>query len=226
MLTKTETDLRLTQDPRVTLEFTLLKLAQTRRLAPFTELVARIERLASNPAPSLVSALPAASGSVAPAATTAPAPQAPPPRVVPLEPPPAAAAPEPSPASPPPPESAGADDGLLAGMIAAAQGRPSLTQPLRSAQARLEGDTLVLEVVGDFAGFAAEHAAEYQDLAAKAAGRKLKLRIGTSVAAPVEPSAAEVKRARLMKEASREPAVQEVLDLFNGKVVDVREAKQ
>jgi hypothetical protein len=110
-------------------------------------------------------------------------------------------------------------------MIAAAQGRPSLAQPLRSAQARLEGDTLVLEVVADFEGFATEHATEYQELAAKAVGRKLKLRIGSAVAVPVEPSPAEVKRSRLMKEAAREPAVQEVLDLFKGKVVDVREAK-
>ena len=43
--------------------------------------------------------------------------------------------------------------------------------------------------------------------------------------APKEPSPSEQKRERLMKEAAREPAVQEALDLFNGKVVDVREAK-
>ena len=43
--TKAETDLRWAQDPRVTLELALLKLVQMRRLMPFAELVARVERL-------------------------------------------------------------------------------------------------------------------------------------------------------------------------------------
>ena len=33
------------------------------------------------------------------------------------------------------------------------------------------------------------------------------------------------ERARVEEEAEREPAVQEALDLFDGRVVDVREAK-
>jgi len=45
VLTKAETDLRWAQDPRVTLELALLKLVQMRRLMPFAELVARVERL-------------------------------------------------------------------------------------------------------------------------------------------------------------------------------------
>ena len=45
-----------------------------------------------------------------------------------------------------------------------------------------------------------------------------------TVAKPDAPTAAETaqKRQRVLDEASREPAVQEALDLFNGKVVDVR----
>jgi hypothetical protein len=39
------------------------------------------------------------------------------------------------------------------------------------------------------------------------------------------PSPEELKRQRLRQEAEREPAVQEALDLFEGKVLDVREAK-
>ena len=39
------------------------------------------------------------------------------------------------------------------------------------------------------------------------------------------PSQTEIRRERLMKEASREPAIQEALDLFGGRVVDVRDAK-
>ncbi len=85
-----------------------------------------------------------------------------------------------------------------------------------------------LAVSPDFAPFAEMHADEYQDLASKALGRKVKVRTSAGAApkpAADEPSATEQKRERLMKEAAREPAVQEALDLFNGKVVDVRESK-
>ena len=43
-----------------------------------------------------------------------------------------------------------------------------------------------------------------------------------------EPAAAtetEASRQKLREEAEKEPAVQEALDLFDGRVVDVREAK-
>jgi hypothetical protein len=46
----------------------------------------------------------------------------------------------------------------------------------------------------------------------------------TSASEAPAPTQAEVKRERLMKEATREPAVQEALELFNGKIVDVRDA--
>jgi hypothetical protein len=39
------------------------------------------------------------------------------------------------------------------------------------------------------------------------------------------PLPAELKRERLLKEAQREPAVQQALDLFDGRLVDVQEAK-
>src|SRR6185503_6091694 len=45
-LAKAEIDIRAAADPRVTLEFALLKLAQLRKLLPFAELAARVERLA------------------------------------------------------------------------------------------------------------------------------------------------------------------------------------
>jgi hypothetical protein len=84
-----------------------------------------------------------------------------------------------------------------------------------------------LEVVPDFATLAGTHVDEYRELAAKAAGRALKVRVGAGAAvpAPPAPSPAEVARQRLRQEAEREPAVQEALDLFDGRVVDVREAK-
>jgi hypothetical protein len=45
------------------------------------------------------------------------------------------------------------------------------------------------------------------------------------VAGEPEAPSPERKRQRLIEEASREPAVQEALDLFGGRVVDVRETK-
>jgi DNA polymerase-3 subunit gamma/tau len=220
VLSRAEWDLRSAQDPRVTLEFALLKLGHARRLAPFAELVARVERL-----------LPASGASPAPTRRTVPeaglpAPASP--RDAKPKPPGAAATPGPltAPTAPPPaPDDA---DGLVAAIVALAQARPSLAQPLRGATARLDGDVLVLQVPPDFSTFAAMHLDEYGELAAKAVGRKVTVRVSAvapAASAPAEPSPAAVKRERLMKEAAREPAVQEALDLFNGKVVDVREAK-
>jgi hypothetical protein len=112
-------------------------------------------------------------------------------------------------------------------MIGLAAARPSLAQPLRSAHARLDGDTLTLDVAADFSTFASMHADDYRDLARKAAGRPLKVQVGVAPATEAEaaPAPAEAKKRRLMEEASREPAVQEALDLFGGKVVEVRENK-
>ncbi len=97
-------------------------------------------------------------------------------------------------------------------MIAHAEGRPSLSQPLRVAAARTEGDAVVLEFPPDFAAFAALHADEYRDLAKKAAGRAVKLQVvaGTrrepcpaSPAGEKGPGAAPPdRRQRLLDEAS------------------------
>jgi DNA polymerase III subunit gamma/tau len=206
VLTKADADLRLVQDPRVTLELALLKLVQLRRLMPFADLVARVERLAGGATPE--------------------------PRVPAPSPRPAAVTPAVPPPAPPPAEPPAADGGgLLQAMLAASAARPSLAQPLRNARVRLEGSSLTLEVAPDFAAFTGMHVDEYRELASRAAGRPLRVTVavGTAAAAgdadDAAPSQAELKRERLMKEASREPAIQEALDLFGGRVVDVRDAK-
>ena len=214
VLTKAETDLRLAQDPRVTLELALLKMVQMRRLAPFAELVAKVERLASG-----VTEAPAA-----PAPSSAPAVSRPPAAA--QDAPARRAAPAPAPATP---ATATATDpaSILAAMATLAQARPSLAQPLRTAQGREEGDTLVIEVAPDFAALAAMHVEEYRELARSASGRPWKVRIGAAAATaePPAPSAAEAARRRLTDDAVRAPAVQEALDLFNGKVLEVRATK-
>jgi hypothetical protein len=114
-------------------------------------------------------------------------------------------------------------------MLGLCETRPSLGQPLRSATARLEGKTLTLAVSPDFVAMATMHVGEYRDLAKKAAGHTLVVEIEAGATAPpepeTEPSQEEVRRQRLREEAEKEPAVQEALDLFDGRVVDVREAK-
>jgi DNA polymerase-3 subunit gamma/tau len=195
VLGKAEEELRTSPDQRVTLELALLKLVQMRRLMPFAELVARVERLAA--------------GAPAPAPTKAA--------------PPAPAARPSEPRQPAPEE----EGGPLSTMIAAASGRPSLVQPLKSASARLEGDTLALQVLPDFLTFVRNHQDEYQELARKAFGRAIKVGFeGASSSGGADaPTQEETGRDRLARQAKGEAAVQEVLDLFDGTVVDVREAK-
>jgi len=221
-LTLAETELRSSPDPRVTLELALLRLVQLRRLMPFAELVQRIERLAGGGAPTPPPVRVATTPTPAAATVRAPtaAPEGPGRSTSSLGAPgPLVAAPRPA------AEGAAA---LLDDMVAQCQTRPSLGQPLRGAQARLDGDTLVLEISPDWVAFASMHADEYRELAKIAARRPLKVQIGqgAAVAEPAPtPSPEEVKRHRLRQEAEREPAVQEALDLFEGKVLDVREAK-
>jgi hypothetical protein len=87
---------------------------------------------------------------------------------------------------------------------------------------------LVLEVLPDFLAFARAHAEDYRSLARQLRGRAVALRVeaGRSAAPPAEEAKdpQDDKRRKLREEAEREPAVQEALDLFDGRVVDVREA--
>jgi DNA polymerase-3 subunit gamma/tau len=238
VLTRAEGELRGASDPRVALDLVLLRLAQMRRLVPFAELVARVERMMGGAPPaSLPPARPSSARAPAlleaPAPSSRPAPVAPrptaPPRPTPLpaevsldEPPDDARAPAASLAG-------GTAPSLVAAMVGLCHGRPSLAAALRSAVARIERDTLALEVPDDFLAFATMHAEELRDLARRAAGRSLLLKIaagGAVVSAePERREPVEDRRQTLRQEAEREQAVQEALDLFDGRVVDVREAK-
>lgn len=215
VLQKAELDLRQNpQDPRVTLEFSLLKLAQLRKLVPFAELVERVERLGAGAASA---ALPAVSKPAQ--------------RKVPLDEPAPKAAPAAGPLEKPREPVAstlsGPAEEVLVALVALTEKRPSLREPLRGARAHLEENTLVVETLPDYRALAELHAEEYRELLPKAAGRALKLRFEQAAAAapePAKPVPAEERKQRLLDQATREPAVQEVLELFGGKVVDVREA--
>ncbi len=209
VLTRAEADLRWAQDPRVTLELALLRMAQMRRLMPVAELVARVEGLAAGlPLPRSTPPAPAARPVAAPSPSTRSR--------------------EAAPERPSIPATSASDadvttaEGLLAAMIA--QARPSMAPSLKAAVARLDGETLTLEIGAEWAVFADMHQDDYRELVRRAGGRPLKLKIvqgadreGTG--APAE----EEKKRRVTEEASKEPAIQEVLDLFGGKVVGVRD---
>jgi DNA polymerase-3 subunit gamma/tau len=227
-LAKAETDMRLAPDPRVTLEMALLKIVQMRRLLPFADLLARVERLAGGgPATTTTATAPVPALAPVPSARkeVAPAPRATP------RPEPAPEPPAPPPAAIVPPTAAEGAGAILQAMLAHAQSRPSLAQALRSARVHEEGDALVLEVAPDYFAMASMHAEEYRELARKASGRPLKVKIAAAAAEPgpagaeTAPAPADRKKEKLLEEASREPAVQEALDLFGGRVVDVRESK-
>jgi len=230
LLTQAETEFRNVTDPRVALDLVLLKLVQMRRLQPFVEVVARVERMlggatvpagpAAPPAPrALPASRPAPASSSFAAPTPAPAPVRPAAAPAPAEPPREA---------PPPRAAAGPAETLLQAMLDLCQSRPTLAATLRSAAVRFQADTLVLELPPDFALLASAHADDYKALASKAAGRTVALQfasVSVQAEAPVAASPDVAKKQRLREEAEKEQAVQEALDLFDGRVVDVRETK-
>ena len=225
VLGKTEADLRWAQDPRITLELALIKLAHLRRLMPFAELLARVEEQGQSGA--------------APLRTSGDAPTAvlPPAKAIERTPKPPAAAARP-PADAPSTGSATDDapaeavtgEALLARLMELAATRPSLAQPLRGAEACLDGPTLVLSVPPDFVAMVEMHADEYRELARRALGRSMQVRVmartdGSGVEQTAASSQEEARRAARKAEAAQEPTVREVLDLFGGRVVDVRESE-
>jgi DNA polymerase-3 subunit gamma/tau len=221
LLTRLDWELKMSTDPRVTLELTLMKLAHLRRLRPLTEIAARLEGLSTGAAPSprpAAPALPTPAPRPAPVAAPAPPPPAPKPQ----------AAPEP--VSSAPVDASSADD-LLGAMRNLS--RPSLAHPLRNAAARVEGDTLVLTFGPDILGFARMHEEDFKDLAKKAAGgRAFRIRVEAGeVSAPVAeeppaPAPGAVPKKQLAEQAAQQPIVKEALDLFGGTVVDVRESSR
>ena len=219
ILSKTESDLRWAQDPRISLELALIKLAHLRRLMPFAELLARVEQLELGTAP--VALPPTTTASRSQGATT-------PARVASVV---AGVASrgdsEASSANDATPVGTSSADALLAQLMELAAARPSLVQPLRGAEAHLDGQTLVLAVHADFVAFAEMHADEYRDLARKALKRAVQVRVvargGEAESGETAVNEEEARRAKRQAEAAQEPAVQEALDLFGGRIVDVRE---
>jgi len=231
LLSEAETEFRNVTDPRVALDLVLLKLVQMRRLVPFVEIVARVERLlggaASASAPASAAApraLPQPRAVAAPALFDAPSkPAVSAARAV-SEPEPEAEPDEPPPASAP----AGPAQALLGTMLSLCQARPTLAAALRAAAARFEGEALVLELPPHFAALAGAHTDEYAALAKQAHGRSVPIRFVAAAAAEPAPAGKApetTRKQQLREEAEKEQAVQEALDLFDGRVVDVREAK-
>jgi hypothetical protein len=110
-------------------------------------------------------------------------------------------------------------------MIELAAGRPSLIQPLRAAEPQQDDKTLTLTVAPHFVPLAEIHADEYRDLARRALGRNVQVRFvaGTGADEADGESPEEARNKELMAQAEQEPAVQESLEIFGGRLVSVRE---
>ncbi len=225
LLARLDGELRQATDARVTLELALLKLAQMRRLMPFAELVARVESLAVGlpPAEPPRAAAPVPRHPLAPRARPPPGPHRAPPG--------APRAGTRARAGPAGTGQRGRGRRRRPAFAAAGRraGRPSLLQPLRAGLLSLEGGTLRLEVPPDFEAFARLHADDYAGLARQVLGRAVKVEVvagGTvGAAASQAPSPEQQRRESLAQQASQDPVVREALDLFNGKVVGVREVE-
>jgi len=221
VMVRAESELRWAQDPRVTLELALLKAAQLRRLMPLAELTKRLAALEGGEAlPPAARTTPTERTTTVRSRVAAPERAASPQRARRKTEAEEADGPAAAPAA-----SQGEGE-ILEQIMALAASRPSLVQPLRTATARLTKNELVLTVASDFRAFAEMHADEYRDLAKQALGRAVtvKLDAAQEEEPPAAPSSPEdVRRQELMERARQEPAVQQALEMFDGRIADVRE---
>ena len=233
LLTKAETELRDAQDPRVALELALLKLVQMRRLHAVRGAGgARRADAGRRGAPGATGGAPAAPRRHCPRAGRRP--QRPSPR---LRADSGRARPQhrPLPAAPEPrrrrrPQPAPADDaaaGDARAVPGAALARRAAARGGRASRGRHAGARGAARLRCASRRCTPTSTASWR--ARPPAGRALKVRVGARRAAPEAPrrglAGRGARRERLREEAEREPAVQEALDLFDGRVVDVREAK-
>ncbi|MCU0242138.1 MAG: DNA polymerase III subunit gamma/tau [Vicinamibacteria bacterium] len=212
-LIKADAELRWAQDPRVTLEIALLKLAQLQRLLPLAELIARAERSGGGPA--TTAAPPPAPG----AALRTPAPPAPKRQTAAEGNVSVAAKAASAPSSLAKAESA---DEILSGMIACAQGRPSLLPVLRQARGRMERGIFTMTVPADIIAVAEMHLEEYGQFLKQVVPTKMELRIEAGEPSLTDATAAPSAQKKALEKAAAEPAVQEAMKLFDAKIVDVQ----
>lgn len=219
LLARAEIDLRQALDPRVALELTLLKAAQTRRLVPFADLVARVEALAGGAPPSGPAPAPRgdlrgpAPRTATPMASGAPAPTAP-----------------------------VALSGAVNERLRLAAGNGLLGSVLSQSTAEVEGDRLVLRVPAAVEAPAISQIGAIENLAEKALGTRLKVKVvggGPAAEAPAQtsaparglaaetppaerPTSKDAGKSELRARAAKDKGVQEALSLFGGEIVDVK----
>ena len=235
LLSKAESDIRYSSQPRHAFEMTLVKWIQLRKLVPLEDVIASMQSGgASNitPASSRSAGPPARrdsppSASPAPTRSAAPAPVSP-----------ASSSPRPAETSRSPRESAAAPAGSAA---AGGDSKSSLLSSIREqnkvfygmvvAQAQsvaVEHDTVVFTFAPVHKTLRAQlegKRAWLEQLAHAVAGKRIAIaaREGQPAPAAVAADEASARKAGLKDRAKAEPTVQAVLDVFGGEIEDVEE---
>ncbi len=215
-LIKAESDVRASFSPRIALEMALVRISYLSMYRPVSDALAALSEGSLN-----VSAAPPSGG--APVASKAPPEE---PSTVKEEPAefqaPENPAPNPAPAPEPAPEPEAMDAAALLSRIIDSIEDPLLTSKLALASPELNDGSLTLTFKSKDAAICAEPLQKCLDMISKTASDVR--RAPTTIEIKVK--AARTKREKSIKEkAMSEPLVKEALELFEGRVVDVREVK-
>ena len=246
-LARSELDFRkaIDPDPRLSLEMALLKAAQLRRLADFSDLVSRVEEfLGGSPRPLAPPPQVERPRHTPPRAATSTVAASPTPSPAPTEPRTETPAPDPS-GAPTPDDSVSPIDRLRSVITSRL-----VLSGLDTASATIEGDTLHISVPAAKVSYLESERETLVNLTTKAFGRKLKVALKTQddnafedtrpsrsapAARPVDsttsaPAATKAARkpskpqdkAALRAKAASDAAVQSSIDLFGGTLLDVK----
>jgi DNA polymerase-3 subunit gamma/tau len=216
-LIKAESDVRASFSPRIALEMALVRISYLSMYQPVSDALAALSEGSLN-----VSAVSPASGG-APVALKAPPEETSTVREEPAEfQAPENPAPKPEPAPEPAPESEAMDAAALLSRIIDSIEDPLLTSKLALASPELTDGSLTLTFKNKDAAICAEPLKKCLDMISKTASDVRR----TPTTIEIKVKAVRTKRKKSIKEkAMSEPLVKEALELFEGRVVDVREVK-
>jgi DNA polymerase III gamma/tau subunit len=219
LLSRTESEIRYSSQPRHHFEMALLKWIHLRQLTPLTELIAG----------GGVPAAPRSGMPAPPPRSAAPAAPKPPPR--PPAPAPAPAAPAPAPPAPAAAASINVGVDLRTALLAQIREHNKTFFGMVVAQAQsiaVEGDTVVFTFAPAHKGLRTQLEGRrgwIEQLAQAIAGRKIAVVGRDGQAAPADPAVKDsaARQSDLRAKIKNEPMVQSVLDVFGGEIGEIEE---